>query len=126
MSVQIIEREGKPRYAVLPYDDYLKLLALAEDAQDTADASQAMGELASGEDEAVPADVVDRLTAGNEHPLKIWREYRGLTQETLGTAVGVSKSYISQIEASSKIGSAKVLKALAEALIVDIDDLLDE
>ncbi len=30
MSAQIIERGGKPEYAVLPYDEYLALLELAE------------------------------------------------------------------------------------------------
>jgi hypothetical protein len=29
-----IERDGKREYAVLPYDEYLKLQALIEDAQD--------------------------------------------------------------------------------------------
>ncbi|MEQ5836232.1 helix-turn-helix transcriptional regulator [Marinobacter sp. NFXS9] len=126
MSAQIIEREGKPEYAVLPYDEYLTLLALAEEAQDAADAREAMRELASGEDEAIPAEVANRLLSGNEHPLKVWREYRGLTQESLGRAAGVGKSYISQIEAGNKSGSAKVLKKLAETLRVDMDDLVGD
>lgn len=124
MSAQIIEREGKPEYAVLPYEEYLKLLELAENRRDAEDARESMRELASGEDEAIPAVVVNRLLSGEEHPLKVWREYRGLTQEALGSGAGVGKSYISQIEAGSKSGSAKVLKALAEALSVDMDDLL--
>ena len=49
MSAQIIEREGKPEYAVLPYDEYLKLVELAEDVRDLADAKKATLELASGE-----------------------------------------------------------------------------
>lgn len=126
MSAQIIEREGKPEYAVLPYDEYLTLLALAEEAQDAADAREAMRELASGEDEAIPAEVANRLLYGDEHPLKVWREYRGLTQESLGRAAGVGKSYISQIEAGNKSGSAKVLKKLAETLRVDMDDLVGD
>ncbi len=126
MSAQIIEREGKPEYAVLPYSDYLRLLELAEDVRDTADAIEAMRELVSGEDEVIPAEVVVRLIARKDHPLKVWREYRGLTQEALGNSVGAGKSYISQIEAGNKIGSAKVLKALAEELQVDMEDLLLE
>lgn len=124
MSAQIIEREGKPEYAVLPYNEYLKLLQLVEDVRDAADAKNSIRELVSGEDEAIPAEVVGRLVAGDDHPLKVWREYRGLTQEVLGAAAGVGKSYISQIEAGSKTGSTKVLKALAKILQVDIDDLM--
>ena len=108
---------------MVPYNEYLELLALAEDAQDAADASAAMKELAIGEDETVPGDIAERLITGKEHPVKIWREYRGLTQEALGKAAGVGKSYISQIENTGKTASTKVLKALAEALDVGMDDL---
>lgn len=124
MSAQIIEREGKPEYAVLPYDEYLKLLELAEDAQDLEAAREARRELDRGDDEVIPAEMVEKLISGEEHPLKIWREYRGITQEALGKEAGVGKSYISQIEAGNKSGSAKLLKALADTLNVDIDDLL--
>lgn len=126
MTAQIIEKAGKPEYAVLPYEEYLQLIELAEDTKDAMDARQAMEELRSGEDEAIPAKIVDRLLSGEEHPVKVWREYRGLTQEGLGLAAGVGKSYISQIEAGRKTGSAKLLKALASALKVDIDDLMNE
>ncbi len=126
MNAQIIERGGKPEYAVLPYDEYLALLELAEDARDADDAEDAMRQIVSGEDETVPADIADRLISGDEHPLKVWREYRELTQEALGSVAGVGKSYISQIEAGSKSGSAKVLKVLAEVLRVDMADLLVE
>lgn len=126
MSAQIIEREGKPEYAVLPYDEYLNLLTLAESSQDASDAREAMVELASDKDEVIPANIVGRLISGDDHPLRVWREYREFTQEALGHIAGVGKSYISQIEAGNKSGSAKVLKALAGALQVDIDDLLVE
>ncbi len=33
-QVQIIERDGRPEYAVVPFDDYKRLLALAEDAEE--------------------------------------------------------------------------------------------
>ena len=45
MSSQIIEREGKTEYAVLPYHEYLRLLQLVEDVQDAADAKDSMREL---------------------------------------------------------------------------------
>lgn len=126
MTAQIIEREGKPEYAVLPYAEYLQLLELAENAQDLTDAREADRELRNGEDETIPAEVAKRLIAGEEHPLKVWREYRGLTQEALGNAANVGKSYISQIEAGSKSGSVRVLSSLAKILAVDLDDLFVE
>jgi transcriptional regulator with XRE-family HTH domain len=98
MSVQIIEKSGKPEYAVIPYAEYQALLEMAR------------------EDESIPAAVSERLVLGDEHPLKVWREYRGYTQESLGAKAGIGKSYVSQIEAGTKTGSTKVLRALAKAL----------
>ena len=101
-----------------------ELLEMAQDARDIRDADAALAALSTGEDEAIPGSVATRLLSGDEHPLKIWREYRGFTQESLGNEAGIGKSYVSQIEAGAKMGSTQVLGALAKALKVDIDDLL--
>ena len=125
MSVQVIEKNGVPEYAVIPYKEYQRLVEKAEEAQDLTDAEAAVRAIEEGE-ETVPEAVVERLLSGEEHPIKVWREYRGLTQEILGERAGVGKSYISQLEARSKSGSIRVIKALADALGVDMDDLLEE
>ena len=103
---------------------YRELLEMVQDARDIQDADAALAALSTGEDEAIPGSVATRLLSGDEHPLKIWREYRGFTQESLGNEAGIGKSYVSQIEAGAKMGSTQVLGALAKALKVDIDDLL--
>lgn len=125
MSVQVIEKNGVPEYAVIPYKEYQRLVEQAQEAQDLTDAEVAVRAIEAGE-ETIPEDVVERLLSGEEHPIKVWREYRGLTQEALGERAGVGKSYISQLEARSKDGSTRVIKALANVLAVDIDDLLEE
>lgn len=124
VQVQMIERDGQPEYAVVPIQLYRRLLALAEDAEDIAAADDAVRELDEGKDELLPSEVVHRLLGGGEHPLRVWREYRGFTQEALAERAGVGKSYVSQIEAGKKTGSAAVLRALAVALRVDLDDLM--
>lgn len=73
----------------------------------------------SSEEEALPHEMVKRLL--NESPLKVWREYRGLTMSALAEKVGVSQSYISDIENGKKDGSVSVIKRIAEALETDID-----
>ncbi len=82
---------------MLPWADYQALLEAAEDAIDGALLEEFRKKLASGEDETVPAVVVDALLAGS-HPVKVWREYRGLTQDALATQAGISKAYLCQIE----------------------------
>lgn len=98
---------------------------MGSESGDRRDADLAMAELLSEEDEIVPAAIANRLISGDEHPLKVWREYRGFTQESLGEEAGIGKSCVSQIEARAKTGSTKILRALAQALQVDIDDLLN-
>ena len=123
-QIQIIEKDGKPEYAVVPFKDYQRLLELAENAEDIAAADAAKAELYRGEDEVIPSEIARRLIDGEEHPLKIWREYRGLTQEALAKQVESTKSYISQIEAGKKSGSVALIKRLAASLNVDMDDLV--
>jgi DNA-binding XRE family transcriptional regulator len=123
-QVQIIERDGQPEYAVVPIETYRRLLALAEDMEDIRAYDRAMAEIDRGEDEVLPAEVAERLLSGETHPLRIWREYRGLTQQQLAQAVGVGKSYISQIEAGKKQAAVGVLQALSRTLAVDMEDLV--
>lgn len=48
------------------------------------DGDAALASVSAEEEEAIPASIVARLLSGYEHPLKIWREYRGYSQESLG------------------------------------------
>lgn len=48
--------------------------------------------------------------------LKEWRKFRGLTQEALAEAVGMSKGNISQLEQAVQGYSQEGLESLAEAL----------
>ena len=123
-QVQIIERDGQPEYAVVPIETYHRLLALAEDMEDIRAYDQAMAEIDRGEGEIVPADLAERLLSSETHPLRIWREYRGRTQQQLADAAGVGKSYISQIEAGKKRPTVGVLQALSRTLAVDMEDLI--
>jgi len=122
MNVQTIDRDGKPEYVVLAWADYQALLAAAEDAIDGALLDASRKKLAAGEDETVPAAVVDALLAG-ANPVKVWREYRGLTQENLAAMAGISKAYLCQIETGKREGAIKTLRSLAAALGVTVDDL---
>src|SRR3546814_15861472 len=82
MTVQIIEVAGN-RMAVLPEDEYRRLLDVVEDREDRDAASQAEEGRKAGE-EYIPASVVDKLMAG-ESTLQVWRRYRGLNPAGLGS-----------------------------------------
>lgn len=122
MNIQTINRDGKPEYVVLPWADYQALFKAAEDAIDGALLDAFSKKLASGEDETVPAAVLDALLAG-AHPVKVWREYRGLTQGALAAQAGISKAYLCQIETGKREGAIKTLRAITAALGITVDDL---
>jgi transcriptional regulator with XRE-family HTH domain len=54
------------------------------------------------------------------------RKARGLSQEDLALAAGIDRTYQSQIERAIGNPSLRVLCAIAEALNVDLLDLLSE
>jgi DNA-binding XRE family transcriptional regulator len=123
MSVQIIEKNGEPEYAVVPIADYRALIEKAEMLDDVATFDKAEAALAAGEDELVPSSIVDALLA-NENPVKVWRKHRGLSQAALADAAGLSQAYIAQIEAGKREGRINAYKAIAGILRVDLDDLV--
>jgi len=65
-----------------------------------------------------------RELMNSDHPMRVWREYRGLTLQALADQAGISKSYLSQIESGNRSGSADVLKRIAVALNVTLDDIV--
>lgn len=123
MSVQLIERNGQPEWAVLPYDEYLALVEQAEMLEDIQDINHIKKALENGEEELIPAGVVNALL-DHENPIKVWREFRSMTQQQLAEAIGISTPYISQLESGKREASIKVLTALARILKVDVDDLI--
>lgn len=121
--VQIIERDGKPEWAVLPYDVYLKLAEEAEMLQDIHDYDIAKAAIERGEEEIIPSEVVFALLDG-ANPIKVWREYRGLTQQQLAETVGISIPHLSQIEKNKITGTKEVLMSIAKTLKVTLDDIV--
>lgn len=107
----------------IPRAEYDRLVALAEDAADLAAIEAHEAAKARGEVVYLPDDAVSRILDG-EHPLKIFREHRGLTQQELAAAAGVNRSYLAEIETSRKPGSVDALRRLASTLGVTIEDLL--
>jgi DNA-binding XRE family transcriptional regulator len=123
MNVQIISSDKKPQFAVIPFDEWQKLQDRLEDLEDLADARALSARIASGEDETFPGEFVDRLLSG-EHPLTVWREFRGMTSAALASACGVSGPAISQIESGKREPSASLLRRMATALRCSMDDLM--
>ena len=103
--------------------EYERLCALEEEFADIQAALSVEARIASGEEELIPAQVVDRLL-DRESPLRVWREYRALSQSALARASGVNRVQIVEIEAGRNSGSVHTLRKLADALRIAVDDLI--
>jgi DNA-binding XRE family transcriptional regulator len=71
----------------------------------------------------LPPDVLQKLTLGAQSAIKILRKHRGMTQDELATAAGISRPYLTEIETGRKEGSIRSLKAIANALEVPLEKL---
>jgi ribosome-binding protein aMBF1 (putative translation factor) len=123
MSVQILEADSKPAFAVLPIDEYRRLFDLAEDAKDAEALHHAAKRYAPGDEKASPAEVVDRPLAG-VLPIRVWREHRGLRAAMLAEMIGVTPAQISKLETGNREPCIALLKRLAAAHDVKIEALV--
>lgn len=118
----IITTPSGDRMVLIPFDEYERLIEAAEDAADARDVDEIKRRLASGEEELIPAEMVDRMIDG-ENKLRVWREYRGLSAKQLAETTGLAGPYISQLETGKREGTIETFKKIAAALRVDIDDI---
>jgi DNA-binding XRE family transcriptional regulator len=119
----IITSPSGDRLAVIPLSEYERLVEAAENAADIAAYDEVKRKLAAGEDELIPDEVAGRLIAG-ENKIRVWREHRRMTAAALADAAGISTPYLSQIESGKRDGSIDVMKRIAKALRMTMDDLV--
>ena len=123
MNVQIITMPSGERMAIMPESEYLVMLDDAEMAHDIAAIELFKQRLASGDEELIPAAVVNAILDG-ENAIRVWREHRGLSVKALAELAGVAPAYLSQIETGKREGTVTTLGKIAKALGVTIDDLV--
>jgi len=123
MSVQVIEKDGKPEWAVLPYEEYERLVEEVEMLKDVRAYDEAKKAVAAGE-ELVPSEVTYAILDGG-NPVRVWREHRGMSQKQLAESSGLSVPYLSQIETGKRKGSPGALAAIAKELGLSPDDIMD-
>ncbi len=103
MKYDLLHIQGKP-YVLVPLHDYREMSS-------------------AGSNSNLPDEVLDQISARQDHPVKIIRKYREMTQSELAEKSGISRPYLTEIETGKKDGSMRALKALAGALDVNVADL---
>ena len=82
----IITTPSGDRMVLIPFEEYERLIEAAEDAADARDVDEIKRRLATGEEELIPAEIVDRIIDG-ENKLRVWREHRGMSAKELAETV---------------------------------------
>ena len=103
----------------IPQQEYDRLVADSEMLADLAafDAAKAEG------GEGMPVEAFSRIIYG-ENPVKVIREWRGLTQAALARRAQLHRVQLYDIETGKSRGSVDTLKAIAVALDVSLDDVV--
>jgi DNA-binding XRE family transcriptional regulator len=99
--------------------EYDRLLADSEMLADIQAYDAAMKDRGEG----MPMPVLRRIIDG-ESPVKVIREWRGLTQAGLARRAGLHRVQLHDIETGKSRGSVDTLKAIAVALDVGMDDVV--
>lgn len=111
--------------AILPRAEYERLKAIEQESEEDRGTArlvaQAKREIAGGSP-VLPKDVVDRLING-ENPIRVLRQFRGLTQVELSTAeaVQITQNYLSDLETGKRKGPLALHRKFAQVLGVPLD-----
>ena len=103
----------------IPQAEYERLVADSEMLADLAAYDAARAEAGEG----MPLAVFSRIVSG-DNPVKVIREWRGLTQAELARLADLHRVQLHDIETGKSRGSVETLKAIAVALDVGMDDVV--
>jgi DNA-binding XRE family transcriptional regulator len=117
---QIIVKNKYPEFVVLPYREYEIILETLEEQIDI----KAIDEFHMSHQETFPMEIAQKIGNG-ENKIKVFRELRGISQADFAKKIGISRQYLNQIENKTRIGSAKILKKIADLLDIDVNILID-
>ncbi|MEJ2589377.1 MAG: helix-turn-helix transcriptional regulator [Deltaproteobacteria bacterium] len=107
---QIIKQNGKPAFAVIPWNEYQKLLRNQIESDES--------------DVWFPNEVVKANVRGDSL-IKAWREYLNLTQEELAAKSGMKQSALARLENDTIKPRRSTLLKLADAMGITVDQLID-
>jgi DNA-binding XRE family transcriptional regulator len=107
---QIIKQDGKPAFAVIPWNEYQQLLN---------------NQIESDESDVWFPNEVVKANARGDSLIKAWREYLNLTQAKLASKAGMKQSALARLETNTTNPRKSTLLKLAEALGVTVDQLID-
>lgn len=107
---QIIEYNGKPAFAILPWEEYQSLIKNQIEPDES--------------DIEFPHEVVAANVMGDSL-IKAWREHLGFTQADLAGKAGLAQPALARIERTDSNPRKSTLIKLAQAMGITVEQLID-
>ena len=123
MNIQIIEKNGKPEWAVIPFKEYEKIQEALENAEDIKDIEENLKAIQEGTEKTIPGEVTFAILDGTS-PIRAWRENKKIKMNALAKKIGISSAYLSQIETGKRNPTIDTLKAIAKELNIEVEMLI--
>ncbi|MFW8601553.1 helix-turn-helix domain-containing protein [Desulfobacterota bacterium M19] len=123
MNVQIIEKNGRPEWAIIPYKEFEVIQEAIEDAEDIHDIEENLKAIQKNKEIVIPGEITFAILDG-ENPIRVWRKYKKIKLNELARKAGISASYLSQIENGKRNSTIDTLKLIAKALRIDLELLI--
>ena len=118
---QIIEKDGKPEYAVIPVAEWRRIEAMIDELEDIRAIDAA---LAKPDRRMIPFEVTSAILDGAS-PIQAWREHRGMGLGALAKAAGIESARLTKLEAGTRKAAPDEMRRLAQTLGVQVEDLSD-
>jgi ribosome-binding protein aMBF1 (putative translation factor) len=107
---QIISQNGKPAFAVIPWNEYQALIRKQIESDES--------------DLWFPNEIVKANVRGDSL-IKAWREYYKLTQAELAVKAGMKQSALARLEGSNVTPRKSTLAKLADVMEISVDQLIE-
>ncbi len=102
---QVIQKDGKPLFVLVPYDEYMRSA--------TRSASKTY----------LPHAVVEKAAVEGKSMVRAWREYKKMSQAELAGRLGITQAACSQLEKSQDRMRGSTISKIAAALGITEDQL---
>ena len=118
---QIIEKDGKPEYAVIPVAEWRRIEAMIDELEDIWALDAALARLGR---RMIPFEVTSAILDGASS-IQAWREHRGMSLGALAEAADIESARLTELEAGTRKATPNELRRLAQTLAAQVDDLSD-
>ena len=95
---QIIQKDGKPLFVLVPYDEYVRSTKRSPSKT------------------YLPHAVVEKVAVEGKSMVRAWREYKKMSQADIAGRLGITQAAYSQLEKSQARMRGSTLRKIAAAL----------